>query len=221
MVTTDCNRRDLKCKTGQVFSYYLKYSNATWFCSFDDDNYIILPNLIQVLSQYEKGPSRKGRDLYIGRAINFFGARKLNLGIRRSSKLKPPFSTFNKTVAFGTGGAGYCLNRHLVQRGKIHLTALNEVPFPDDVAVGYVVQHQLGVNITFNHLFHSHMEQHVRPDIPRNEIDKHVSFGHNNKQEMHFPFCDMPNTTTIFSRAEDPMGFRSLWHHLHEADKMQ
>lgn len=203
MLTTKCNHQDLACKTGQVFAYYLQNSKANWFCSFDDDNYVLIDNLGKVLQAYEDGPT-KDQDLYIGRALHPAGMF---------------FPGINATVRFGTGGAGYCLTRSLVERGKDYFSALESFHLIDDVAVGYVSQHKLGVNITSDPLFHSHWERMIRTRMPQDEIAKQVSFSHENKGNYTFPYDDLPNTP-LFPRKEDPMGFRSLWCHLHESDEM-
>ena len=200
MVATRCKRKELACKTGQVFAYYLQHSNASWFCSFDDDNYVNIPRLIQVLEEYES-EIKRGQDMYIG--------KRIQLQLRKS----------NVTIRFGTGGAGYCLNRNLVVRGSQFFTKLETFRHTDDVAVGYVTQHKLGVDITSDALFHSHLERTIRRKTPQAEIGKQVSFGHDNKGNYEFPYDDLPNTPILFSREEDPMGFRSLWCYFHKAEK--
>ena len=143
MVETKCKRNELACKTGQVFSFYLQHSNASWFCSFDDDNYVNIPRLIQVLYEYEDGPTR-GKDVFIGRLTQM-----------RSRSM-------NSTIRFGTGGAGYCINRNLVVRGSQYYSVLESFRYADDVAVGYVTHQKLGVDITDDPLFHSHLERRIR-----------------------------------------------------------
>ena len=199
MVTTNCQQLDLACKTGQVFAYYLQHSHASWFCSFDDDNYVNIPRLIQVLQEYEH-TVKSGQDFYIGRALHVNGMY---------------FEAVNATVHFGTGGAGYCLNRNLVVRGSQYFTKLERFHLIDDVAVGYVSQHKLQVKITSDALFHSHWERMIRTKMPRDEIDQQVSFAHDNKGEFEFPYDDLPSTPILFPREKDPMGFRSLWCYLH------
>lgn len=198
MVETKCKSNELACKTGQVFSFYLQHSNASWFCSFDDDNYVNIPRLIQVLHEYEDGPTR-GKDVFIGRLTQMKSR------------------SMNSTIRFGTGGAGYCINRNLVVRGSQYYSVLESFRYADDVAVGYVTHQKLGVDITDDPLFHSHLERTVRTRISQADvIDKQVSFGHDNKNLYEFPYVDLPNTPILFPKEEeDPMGFRSLWCYLH------
>lgn len=65
---------------------------------------------------------------------------------------------------FGTGGAGFCLSRSLADRmapaaGGGRLAAIgNRIRLPDDVTVGYVADHLLGVPLTVIDTFHSHLE---------------------------------------------------------------
>jgi hypothetical protein len=201
MVMTKCKRQDLACKTGQVFAYYIQHSNAPWFCAADDDNYVNIPRLIEVLHDYER--NNRGKDLYIGSSLHPNGMH---------------FDSVNATVSFSTGGSGYCLNRDLVLRGKDLFSSLESFHLIDDVAVGYVSQVKLGVNVTSDPLFHSHWNRMIRDKMPHDDIDKQVSFAHDNKGDHEFPFEDLPSTPTLFPREEDPMGFRSLWCFLHRND---
>jgi len=201
MVTTSCDRRNLPCKTGKVFAHYLEHSTASWFCSFDDDNYVLVDNLLQVLNSYLNGTTK---EVYIGKSM---GPGMF-------------YERVNATVRHGTGGAGYCLSRHLVKRGKDYFTSLTETGLQDDIAVGYVVQEKLGVNITTDPFFHSHYERTIRDRIPKEEISKQVCFGRDNKGEYSKPPVDhMPNIPIIFSVEEDPLSFRSLWCFLHESER--
>ena len=65
---------------------------------------------------------------------------------------------------FATGGAGFCLSRPLVERmkglvEKGELVAAGEnIRLPDDVTVGYIVEHKMGVPLTVVRTFHSHLE---------------------------------------------------------------
>ena len=86
---------------------------------------------------------------------------------------------------FATGGAGVCLSRALAERllpvvggGKFESEA-NRLRLPDDVTLGYLVEHVLGTALTVVDEFHSHLEplrlvsgSHVKP------LDEHLSFSY-------------------------------------------
>jgi len=65
---------------------------------------------------------------------------------------------------FATGGAGFCLSRALalkmmpiVSGGKF-ISIGEKIRLPDDVTVGYIVEHLLGKKLTVIEQFHSHLE---------------------------------------------------------------
>jgi hypothetical protein len=67
---------------------------------------------------------------------------------------------------FATGGAGFCLSQSLALKmmpliggGKFESVG-NKIRLPDDVTMGYVVEHLLKVPLTVIQDFHSHMEPH-------------------------------------------------------------
>lgn len=82
------------------------------------------------------------------------------------------------------------------------------------MAVAYVTEAKLGVNLTTTHLLHSHIKRCVMQD----EIAKQITFGRNNKGNIGETSVDhMPNVPTLFLYKQDPMSFRSLWCFLHES----
>lgn len=201
MVSTACNSQDLACKTSGVFAYFLTNTTAPWFCSFDDDNYVLVDNLIKLLKTYNAT-----KDWYLGKPTG--------PGIF--------YSNVNARIRHATGGAGYCFSRPLVERGKDLFSNLkNTSRLADDLAVGHVSQNLLGVNLTcVNGLLHSHYERTIRKRIPREEVSKHVTFGRDNKGDYGNPPVDhMPNVPILFPPEEDPLSFRSLWCFLHESKR--
>ena len=110
-----------------------------WFCHFDDDNYVNLPNLVSFLERYDAGEPH-----YLGKSS------------RRRTKLKNVMSSNGKTTdkpfvafSFGTGGAGFCLSKAAMKKLKRHISRLSGgsglegvcrrlAGLSDDVAVGYV-----------------------------------------------------------------------------------
>lgn len=124
-VPTNCSiQRNLLCGTSALFKYYLdRHGNGTYFCSFDDDQYVIIRNLLRTLDEYDIRDPWRGQNIYVGKPP-------------RSGKVK--FESIPTPVSFLTGGAGYCLSRDLVERGSHMFTDLGNVwrATADDCAVG-------------------------------------------------------------------------------------
>ena len=65
---------------------------------------------------------------------------------------------------FATGGAGFCLSRHLAERMRLtaaggkFTSVADKMRLPDDVTMGYVVEHLAKVPMTTVKEFHSHLE---------------------------------------------------------------
>ena len=117
---------------------------------------------------------------------------------------------------FATGGAGFCLSRPLVERmmplvenGELVATGEN-IRLPDDVTVGYIVEHLMGVPLTVVRSFHSHLEP-LRL-IPESAMAEQISFGYasppsTSQQSNHINVRGL-------SELEDPTRFISLHCHL-------
>ncbi|KAG9511257.1 Fringe glycosyltransferase, partial [Fragariocoptes setiger] len=79
---------------------------------------------------------------------------------------------------FATGGAGFCLSRSMARKmmpfvGAGQFTAISErIRLPDDVTVGYIVEHELGQRLTIIDEFHSHLEpmQFLRKDTLSQQV---------------------------------------------------
>jgi hypothetical protein len=55
LISTICpsDRSGLCCKFGSELDLYFSLNkNFKWFCHFDDDNYVNIPNLLKLLNQY-------------------------------------------------------------------------------------------------------------------------------------------------------------------------
>ena len=83
---------------------------------------------------------------------------------------------------FATGGAGFCLSRPLVEKmapqvanGEF-VAAGENIRLPDDVTVGYIIEHKLGVPLTVVRSFHSHLEP-LRL-LPETSMADQISFGY-------------------------------------------
>lgn len=113
---------------------------------------------------------------------------------------------------FATGGAGFCLSRPLVERmspmvanGEFVATG-EKIRLPDDVTVGYMVEHVLGVPLTVVRSFHSHLEP-LRL-IAESKMADQISFGYaapsHSQQSNHIALSKGLN------ELDDPTRFISL-----------
>ena len=66
VINTNCSTghtiSGLNCKMARKFDVYFIKKNNRWFCHFDDDNYVNLPNLVALLQNYNHSD-----DWYLGK----------------------------------------------------------------------------------------------------------------------------------------------------------
>lgn len=117
------------------------------------------------------------------------------------------------SFVFATGGAGICLSQALTLKlipiagyGRFESIA-DRIGLPDDVTMGYIIEHLLKVPLTVIDTFHSHLEpmEFLRAD----------TF----KEQITFSYANIQNdTNTIqidgFNRVIDPTRFYTLHCHL-------
>lgn len=72
---------------------------------------------------------------------------------------------------FATGGAGFCISRALALKmmplasnGKF-VAIGDKIRFPDDVTLGFIIEHLLKVPLTVVNPFHSHLERMDNIDV--------------------------------------------------------
>lgn len=198
MINTHCpsfhQPKHLCCKTSIEYDHFLD-SGKKWFCHFDDDNYVNIPRLVSVLQRYDHR-----LDWYLG----------------RQSVNRPVYVNYQKKkilyFRFGTGGAGYCISRSLalkmspIASGGRFMSVCEGIRMPDDVAIGFVIEQLLKVNITEVPEFHSHLEQMKL--LPLNKLRDQISFGFFWKKN----YKDTVNAVNVpgFSARYDPTRFLSL-----------
>ncbi|CAF0835564.1 unnamed protein product [Adineta ricciae] len=154
IIETNCSethgRFDLCCKTAHEFDFYYHISRANpdieWMCRFDDDQYVNLENLYQLLPQFDSFSP-----YYIGRT-----SLKHRLKVRNHSH----------TFSFATYGAGVCFSRQLLARLRPYVSKTIlpynciEQRLSDDAYVGFLTEVILNVTLTpLQELFHSHLEK--------------------------------------------------------------
>ncbi|XP_067013198.2 fringe glycosyltransferase [Anabrus simplex] len=152
MVNTNCpsshNRKALCCKMSVEFDTFLE-SGKKWFCHVDDDNYVNVPRLVRLLADYSPQ-----EDWYLGKP-----------SIRAPLEILNRDNTSQKiSFWFATGGAGFCLSRALalkmmpVASGGKFISIGEKIRLPDDVTMGYIIEHLLRKPLTVIDQFHSHLE---------------------------------------------------------------
>ena len=89
----DSKRLELSCKLGVEYDLFVK-SHLSWWCHFDDDNYVNLRALNKLLGKFNPN-----RAFYLG----------------KPSTAKP-LSLNGLNFWFATGGAGFCLSRAMANK---------------------------------------------------------------------------------------------------------
>ncbi|XP_041671587.1 beta-1,3-N-acetylglucosaminyltransferase radical fringe [Cheilinus undulatus] len=200
IINTNCSaahtRQALCCKMSVEYDKFIE-SQKKWFCHVDDDNYVILPSLLHLLSSYHHS-----QDVYLGRP-------SLDHPIEAAERVKSDGSVSVK-FWFATGGAGFCISRGLALKmspwaslGNFISTA-EKIRLPDDCTIGYIIEALLEVTLTHTHLFHSHLEnlQKLPTDSVLNQVT--LSYG---------GFENRRNVVSIvggFSLNEDPTRFKTV-----------
>ncbi|EDV95819.1 GH15563 [Drosophila grimshawi] len=179
LINTKCSqghfRKALCCKMSAELDIFLE-SGKKWFCHFDDDNYVNVPRLVKLLDEYS--PSV---DWYLG---------KPSISSPLEIHLDNKNTTTNKKITFwfATGGAGFCLSRALTLKmlpiagGGKFISIGDKIRFPDDVTMGFIIEHLLKVPLTVVDNFHSHLEpmEFIRSDTFQDQVS--FSYAHMKNQ---------------------------------------
>jgi len=161
LIKTECpsdhSRTSLCCKMEAELTTFLT-SGRSWFCHLDDDNYLNVPALVRMLSSYSPK-----EEWYLGKASISAPLEMLDRSMLPKEK--------KVSFLFGTGGAGFCLSRPLVERMGELVTNFastgDTIRLPDDVTVGYIAEVLMGVPLTQLETLHSHLE-------PLRRVDRHM-----------------------------------------------
>uniref|UniRef100_H2Z1F1 Fringe-like glycosyltransferase domain-containing protein n=1 Tax=Ciona savignyi TaxID=51511 RepID=H2Z1F1_CIOSA len=184
---------DLSCKTGVEYDLYMK-SGKKWWCHFDDDNYVNVGGLVDLLRQLDWR-----KDVYLGRRSKLTDFEGKFLG---------------KTVyfVFATTGAGVCISKTLAEKmepwagaGKFLATS-KALGHADDCTIGFIITNRLKVNLTVTNLFHSHMENLAKLDPTT--LQKQVVFSHRTLNIINIT-SNLTNTK-VFDLIADPTRFYSV-----------
>ncbi|KAL1491921.1 hypothetical protein ABEB36_012441 [Hypothenemus hampei] len=166
MINTNCssshNRKALCCKMSVEFDTFLR-TEKKWFCHFDDDNYVNVPKLVRFLGDYNPR-----EDWYLGKP-SIQAPLEIVSKDKKSQRVR---------FWFATGGAGFCLSRALTLKmmplasdGKF-ISIGERIRLPDDVTMGYIIEHMLKKPLTVVDEFHSHLEpmKFIRRDLVADQI---------------------------------------------------
>ncbi|CAH1374999.1 fringe glycosyltransferase [Tenebrio molitor] len=179
MINTNCSsshsRKALCCKMSVEFDTFMD-TDKKWFCHFDDDNYVNVPRLVRFLGDYNPR-----EDWYLGKPSIQAPLEIINKEKKPTQKVK---------FWFATGGAGFCLSRALalkmmpVASGGKFIGTGEKIRLPDDVTMGYIIEHLLKKPLTVVDQFHSHLEpmKFIRREI----LEDQISFSYaRNKDEWN------------------------------------
>lgn len=169
-------------------------SNKRWFCHFDDDNYVNVPQLVQLLRDYDPL-----EDWYLGKP-----------SIRQPLEIVSRDNKASKiSFWFATGGAGFCLSRALalkmipIASGGKFISIGEKIRLPDDVTLGYIVEHLLSKRLTVINRLHSHLEP--MKFLKTNTLSQQITFSYSR-------FENQMNTLSIdgaFDRSKDQTRYSS------------
>ncbi|XP_051968791.1 beta-1,3-N-acetylglucosaminyltransferase radical fringe-like [Xyrauchen texanus] len=200
IINTNCSaahtRQALCCKMSVEYDKFIE-SQKKWFCHVDDDNYVILPRLLELLSSYSHT-----QDVYLGRP-------SLDHPIEAAERVKSDGSVSVK-FWFATGGAGFCISRGLALKmspwaslGNF-ITTAEKIRLPDDCTIGYIIETLLKVPLTHTGLFHSHLENLQR--LPTDSILEQVTLSYGGFENRR----NVVSVGGAFSLSEDPSRFKTV-----------
>lgn len=200
VINTNCSavhtRQALCCKMSVEYDKFLE-SGRKWFCHVDDDNYVNLQNLLNLLSGFSHS-----QDVYVGRP-------SLDHPIEAADHVRNDGSTTVK-FWFATGGAGFCISRGLALKmspwaslGSFISTA-ERIRLPDDCTIGYIIEGLLEVKLLHSPLFHSHLENLQR--LHNEAVLKQVTLSYGGPENKR----NVVSVGEVFSIQQDPTRFKSV-----------
>ncbi|XP_069809794.1 beta-1,3-N-acetylglucosaminyltransferase radical fringe [Dendropsophus ebraccatus] len=200
MVNTNCSavhtRQALCCKMAVEYDKFV-LSSKKWFCHLDDDNYLNLWALLNLLSEFPHNA-----DVYVGRP-------SLDHPVETLDRVKGDGAASLK-FWFATGGAGFCISRGLALKmspwasmGNFISTA-EKIRLPDDCTIGYIIEAMLEVKLQHSNLFHSHLEN--LPRLPQNSLLQQVTLSYGGPESRR----NVVRVAGPFSLEQDPTRFKSV-----------
>lgn len=197
VINTNCSnqhtRKALCCKMALEYDIYMN-TEKRWFCHMDDDTYLNVPKLVQLLQKYNHT-----LDWYIGKP-----SLKHPIEVEDRANLGQKLAFW-----FATGGAGFCISQALALKmlpftggGKL-MTAGEQIRLPDDCTIGYIINYLLHKELTVINEFHSHLE--ALGQVKQSDIKDQITISF---------YSDSVRTNVVevngFSQEEDPTRFYSV-----------
>lgn len=200
LINTNCSaahtRQALCCKMSVEYDKFIE-SQKKWFCHVDDDNYVLLPGLLRLLSSYHHS-----QDVYLGRP-------SLDHPIEAPEKVKSN-GLMSVQFWFATGGAGFCISRGLALKmspwaslGNFISTA-EKIRLPDDCTIGYIIEALLEVKLIHTPWFHSHLENLRK--LPLETVLEQVTLSYGGFENRR----NVVSVAGRFSLVEDPTRFKTV-----------
>ncbi|XP_065903693.1 beta-1,3-N-acetylglucosaminyltransferase radical fringe-like, partial [Dysidea avara] len=158
VIVTPCQPRATLgycCKIGMGFADYYKAvqqhkddkDSYQWFCYFDDDIYVNIPQLSKLLQQYDSN-----KPYYVGKWLSKI-RHKPNVSVKNESlvKLKAMNMTMKLHKFRYATGASFCISQALMIEAKPYFKGQDKfykncllVHYPDDMTIGFVIGILLG-----------------------------------------------------------------------------
>ncbi|XP_065906605.1 beta-1,3-N-acetylglucosaminyltransferase manic fringe-like isoform X1 [Dysidea avara] len=192
---------DLCCKTTAEYRAYYsdleKHENETekyqWFCHFDDDMFVNVPALSNLLSKYDP------RDpLYIGRwdDVSWHGPMSevhyVGLNAKEQENIKRLNQTIKMKKYWYGNGCGYCVSHALMMEARDYFTGnlsfCNFTWTPDDVSVAVIFTALLGHKLTNVDEMHSQREDLSKATLE--ETKSYMTISSNKLVNLNSPFSD-------------------------------
>ncbi|PVD38488.1 hypothetical protein C0Q70_01103 [Pomacea canaliculata] len=190
LVNTNCssshNRQSLCCKMSVEYDAYLA-SKKRWMCHFDDDIYVNIPVLMELLQKYKHTD-----DWYLGKP-----------SLRHPIEVNDFENPGAKITFWFATGSAFCISRALALKMMPHagggrlMTLGEKLRLPDDCVMGYIIDHVLRKQLTVIEGFRSHLEALwlIKPY----QLNKQITFSYSE-------YGDKVNVVNVlgFSVEEDP-----------------
>ncbi|KAG9469365.1 hypothetical protein GDO78_020698 [Eleutherodactylus coqui] len=200
MVNTNCSavhtRQALCCKMSVEYDKFV-LSSKKWFCHLDDDNYLNLRAMLNLLSAFPHNA-----DVYVGRP-------SLDHPVETLDRVKGDGSASLK-FWFATGGAGFCISRGLALKMSPWASMGNfistgeKIRLPDDCTIGYIIEGMLEVKMQHSNLFHSHLENLQK--LPQSSLLQQVTLSYGGPENRR----NVVRVAGSFSLDQDPTRFKSI-----------
>ena len=162
----------LVCQLGvELFTFAAHSPEARWWCHWDDDTYVNVPELVQLLAGYDWR-----QKWYVGR---------------------PHADNGTRGVWYAVAGSGICMSRAVVdellpltENGLLE-TMYAQHPLRDDVMLGHLVGDRLGVKLTVVKRMSSHAHWRSMRRLAlggdSTALRRQISVGYNDRVHPEFP----------------------------------